>query len=352
MFLSLHKKRNRELEIKVKERTILIENQRLELETQRDSLVKVNDEIVKQRENLIETNEIVNGQNEELRSQSDLLKEVYEEVMDQNKKIEEQANRLAEKNTLLTQSLNYARRIQNSLFPDIKKIRESLPKSAIFFQPKELVSGDFYWMRTVDDLIVVAEVDCTGHGVPGAFMSMIGNTLLNEIIVNKHILNPSDVFLKLNEELSAIFSHNDFDTEAQDDGMDLTLAVIDIKHKKIRITSAMQNFFITCDEDVQVYKGDIFSIGGLISRLKKPVYTTYEFNIVEGMRVFFSSDGFVDQFGELERDKFGVERFIQMLIKTKNKPLEEQFALIEKNFLYWKGTRDQMDDVLIFGIEF
>ena len=193
----LKKRRNKKIQQIVEDRTKIISNEIDKLQKQTDSLKVSNFE--------------VQTLNKELQSESQQLKEINEMILDKNKKIEEQSKKIHDKNNLLTQSLNYARRIQHSLFPEINDIQKVLPKSALFFQPKELVSGDFYWMHANENKIIIAEVDCTGHGVPGAFMSMIGNTLLNEIVINNKIDIPQEIFRKLNEELLFIFSHDDFD---------------------------------------------------------------------------------------------------------------------------------------------
>ena len=332
------KRRNREIQKIIDDRTHIINLEKTILQKQTDSLKVKNFE--------------VKTQNSELRTESQQLKETNEMILQQNKMIEEQSQKIHKKNELLTQSLNYARRIQHSLFPNITDIKKVLPKSSLFFQPKDIVSGDFYWMHSYVDLIIIAEVDCTGHGVPGAFMSMIGNTLLNEIVINKQIHSPQEIFKKLNEELLFIFSHDDFDDEAQDEGMDLTLAVVNTKTKKIQIASAMQNFFIIKNNEVNIYRGDIFSIGGLISRLKKPVYTTHDFDITDGLRVIMSSDGFVDQFGGTEKDKFGVDRFYKLLSDTSTLSVDDQITEVKSHFSKWKSSQDQMDDILIIGFEF
>jgi len=333
----LKKRRNKKIQEIVEDRTKIISKEIDKLQQQTDSLKVSNYE--------------AKSLNKELLTESQLLKETNEMILEQNKKIEEQSKKIHQKNELLTQSLNYARRIQHSLFPEISDIKKVLPKTEIFFQPKEIVSGDFYWMHTSEEKTIIAEVDCTGHGVPGAFMSMIGNTLLNEIIINKNINKPQDIFQKLNEELLFIFSHDDFDDEAQDEGMDLTITVIDKITNKIKIASAMQNFFIIKDKEVSVYRGDIFSIGGLISRMKKPVYTTHEFEITDGLRIIMSSDGFIDQFGGAEKDKYGVDRFYRLLAETSVLSINDQVKTIQESFNKWKGSQDQMDDVLILGIE-
>ena len=329
-------------------------NQRIQeiVENRTKFISKEIDKLQQQTDSLKESNFEAKTLNKELISESQQLKDINEQILEQNKKIEEQSKKIHQKNELLTQSLNYARRIQHSIFPEIADIKKVLPKTSIFFQPKEIVSGDFYWMHSFDEFIVIAEVDCTGHGVPGAFMSMIGNTLLNEIIINKKILSPQEILRKLNEELLLIFDHDDFDEEAQDEGMDLTIAVINQSTKKVEIASAMQNFFIISNNEVSVYRGDIFSIGGLISRLKKPEYTTHVFDYNEGFRIIMSSDGFVDQFGGKEKDKYGVDRFYRLISESVTLTVEEQLLKINTTFNQWKSSQEQMDDVLILAIEF
>lgn len=340
------------LEEKIEERTKLIKKQNEELILQRDSLRLSNSKILMQKQELQESHEEMNVQNEELRTKSELLKEVNDEITEQSEKISEQALKLKEKNTLITKSLNYARRIQNTVFPSENHFREYLPNSFVFFRAKDIVSGDFYWIRKVDELIVFAEVDCTGHGVPGAFMSMIGNILLNEIILNRRIVRPDEIFYELNRKLLEIFSLGEFDMEAQDDGMDLTLGVYNESTQKLQISSAMQNFYVVKDGDIRACKGDIFSIGGLMARYKNPVYTLHQFDVESGTRVYFSSDGYIDQFGGEERAKYGVERFEKQLVRLSDIKITNQKELVHEKFDEWIGENDQLDDVLVIGVEF
>ena len=183
-------------------------------------------------------------------------------------------------------------------------------------------------------------------------MSMIGYTLLNEIVVNRNILSPVDIFLTLNDELNLIFSRNQFSIEDVDEGMDITIAVYNTDNNMVEIASAMQNFFIVKNGKVDVYKGDIFSIGGYISRMKMPVYNSHFFIAEKGMRLFMSSDGLIDQFGKEMNDKFGVDRFENLLANTSNLDINRQFEEISKVFDEWKGSQEQLDDILIMGIEF
>lgn len=353
-----HKKLETLLQHKVDERTLYIMQQNRRLEDNSKLLVAKNGLLHDQKlalENqktlLDESNVKINVRNDILEQQQEELERVNMELVLQQKEIELQATILQDKNKLLTKSLNYAKRIQDSLFPADSFLKAHLPESFVFFHPKEIVSGDFFWMKEVDGKIIVAEVDCTGHGVPGAFMSMIGNAFLNEIVLNRGVLDPAEIFYCLNEELMRIFGLGDFDAEAQDDGMDLSLLVIDFEKKTLKMASAMQNVYVIYPDDIVVYPGDIFSIGGLMARFKSPVYTVHELPIVQGMKVVLASDGYVDQFGGLHKEKYGTERFVQMLSRLRSLSCEDIASEIDVDFKSWLQDRSQLDDVLVVGIE-
>jgi serine phosphatase RsbU (regulator of sigma subunit) len=329
--LSLYRRKQKKLLRKVEERAHHLEEKSDELQIKNQELSHIS-------KTKTEINEV-------LQIESNFLKDL-------NLKIEAQAKTLDQKNKQLTSGMKYAKRIQHSLMPSSDFFTSIFPRSAIFFQPKEIVSGDFFWIRSLDGTIIIAEVDCTGHGVSGAFMSMIGITLLNEIIVNRKVYFPSDIFTLLNEELNVIFSKNQFDIEDVDEGMDLTLLVYDTQSAMVHVASAMQNFFVVRDEKIEMFKGDIFSIGGFISRSKKPVYTTHSFRAQDISRVIISSDGLFDQFGREFNDKFGIDRFFNYITITKHLAVDEQISKIGEYFNAWKGSQDQLDDVLVVGIDF
>lgn len=345
------------LEKRVEERTNEVLSQQKILLEKQSVLESINAKVIDQKKNLeaqqndlIASHNQIERQNKELHEQSAYLQDVNEEMHAQNDRIFEQTQILQMKNELLTKSLNYARRIQNTLFPTEKQLLDTISNSFVYFSPKEIVSGDFYWLRKIDDVIVLAVVDCTGHGVPGAFMSMIGNALLNEIVVNRKIIKPDEILYNLNTEMIRIFNIGDFDAEAQDDGMDLTVCVID--DKTVEVSSAMQNFYIYNDDKIEVYNGDIFSIGGLMAKFKKPVYTSHVFEKKEGLSIFMCSDGIVDQFGGVEREKFGVERFVNLLHKTVLHKSDDRKSVVDLEFNSWIGENEQLDDAIIVGIQF
>lgn len=345
------------LEIRVRERTQEVFAQKESLLEKQQRLEAVNKKVLQQKESLekqqkelIASHSQIEKSNAVLQERSEYLHDMNEEMQTQNEKIFEQTEALQTKNELLTKSLNYARRIQNTLFPSEVGLKHTIPNSFLFFSPKEIVSGDFYWLRIVDNITVLAVVDCTGHGVPGAFMSMIGNALLNEIVVNRKIVDPQEVLYCLNDELIRIFNVGDFDMEAQDDGMDITVCAL--ADEEIKVASAMQNFYVYADDQVKVFNGDIFSIGGLMAKFKSPVYTSYTFPRKQGMSIFMCSDGIVDQFGGIERKKFGVERLVTLLNKAVLYSADDRKKVIEEDFTEWLGENEQMDDVILVGLEF
>lgn len=354
-----HRKHESILQHKVDERTLYIMQQNRRLEDSSKLLLSKNQllheqklALEEQKTQLDESHAKINERNDILEVQQEELERVNMELVFQQKEIQLQAQILSEKNKLLTKSLNYAKRIQDSLFPADSFLKTHLPESFVFFHPKEIVSGDFFWMKELDGKIIVAEVDCTGHGVPGAFMSMIGNAFLNEIVLNRRILDPAEIFYCLNQELVRIFGLGDFDAEAQDDGMDLSLLVIDVENQVVKMSCAMQNIFIVYPEDVVVYSGDIFSIGGLMARFKSPVYSVHTLNIVSGMKIIMASDGYVDQFGGVNKEKYGSERFVHLLKDIGHLPCNDILSYLDSDFSSWLQGRSQLDDVLVVGFEF
>lgn len=354
-----HRKLELMLQHKVDERTLYIVQQNRRLEDNSKLLVAKNQllhdqKIVLEEQKVLldETHAKINERNDILEVQQEELERVNLELILQQKEIEHQAEILRDKNKLLTKSLNYAKRIQDSLFPTDAFLKTHLPDSFVFFKPKEIVSGDFFWMKEVDGKIIVAEVDCTGHGVPGAFMSMIGNAFLNEIVLNRRVLDPAEIFYCLNQELVRIFGLGDFDAEAQDDGMDLSLLVIDRELQTVKMSCAMQSIFVLYPDDVVVYSGDIFSIGGLMARFKSPVYTVHTLKLRPGMKIIMASDGYVDQFGGSKKEKYGSDRFIHLFEQLKQQTCPEILNQLEADFELWLQDRSQLDDVLVVGFEF
>jgi serine phosphatase RsbU (regulator of sigma subunit) len=261
---------------------------------------------------------------------------------------------LSEKNRRITESINYAKRIQHAILLRDDEIRKILPDSFIFFQPLNIVSGDFYWISKHDNKVVVAAIDCTGHGVPGAFMSLICNSILYETIMDKKILNPSEILARLNKGIINLLRQEN-DENSSMDGMELSLCVIDHQTSIIEFAGAMNPGFIVRNGKVDMLEADIQTIGGMnyfLDKSKDAEFTTTRVHLEKGMSLYLLSDGFTDQFGGPDNKKFNNKRFKQLLLDIQALSMEEQKEAINKALLDWMGTQEQIDDILIMGIRF
>ncbi len=280
------------------------------------------------------------------RKQKSIIELQKNEVDKQKEIVEKQKEKIVE-------SISYAQRIQQSILMEESEVQNYLPNSFIYFQPKDIVSGDFYWCSKTDDKIIIAAVDCTGHGVPGAFMSMIGNTLLNQIVNEKHITKPSEILHYLNLGVYEAL-HQKKDGALSDDGMDIALCCIDYKNNEVQY--AGQNpLYVLSDGKVGEIKGDIYGIGGgsMIAKLNDPLKKVFANRVIpikEGMSIYLSTDGYMDQFGGEDRKKFGMQKFKELLLSNRHLEMPKQKELIASAHGEWKGNTPQIDDVLVIGI--
>ncbi len=281
------------------------------------------------------------------RRQKERLKVLYDELQIKNQEIEKQRNQLQNKNKQITDSINYASRIQKAILPMQKIIYESFKDVFIFYLPRDVVSGDFYWYSQIGDNKIIAAIDCTGHSVPGAFMSMIANTLLNEVVKAKKSTDLAYVLNYLNKEIIAtLHSHNDSD--AVNDGMDISIFNIVEKERKAYFAAANHFSVIYVDGKKQVLTGDFYSIGGFVEG-KTAKFSVQEINLGNTAEVYMFSDGFPDQFNEKGR-KYMSRNFIALLDKMHSLPMKEQKKILEDEFYKWKGNFRQIDDVLVIGL--
>lgn len=252
------------------------------------------------------------------------------------------------KNNQITDSINYAKRIQTAILPPQETIKAHLKNHFIFYSPKDIVSGDFYWFTHHSNKSFFAVADCTGHGVPGALMSMIGNTLLNEIVNQKNITDPAEILYHLNEGVIKALRQSGVDIMEQDDGMDICVCCLDDKKKnELQYASANLSIYIRSKGVAKELKGDIFSIGGGLGSSGKMFQTKTE-TLNEGDAVIMSTDGYYDQFGGVNNSKFLVSNFESLIaeIDFVNGNPEKIFRDKLEN---WKGQRHQTDDVLVAG---
>lgn len=260
---------------------------------------------------------------------------------------------LQEKTQKLTDSINYATRIQQAILPTHKTIKETFNSHFIFYLPRDVVSGDFYWFAEQSNYTFIAAIDCTGHGIPGAFMSMIGNTLLNQIVNELHIYEPEAILNRLDYEIIQTLKQYD-ENNKQEDGMDISLLRYSKKDNEIIFAGAGQKLVVVENNIYTTYALSPFSIGGMHSIKKEQnlSFSQTAITVQAGMRVFLCSDGFIDQFGGENDERYTSGRLYNLLQQTSALPIAEQHTELSKVFDEWKGDRAQIDDVIIIGIEF
>ncbi len=300
------RREKRILEEKVRERTLEVVHQKEEIEAQRD----------------------------EIEAQRDLATQQRDMITQQKQEI--------------TDSIHYAKRIQTALLPPTQIINKYLTDHFILFKPKDIVSGDFYWMTEKNEKLIVTAVDCTGHGVPGAFMSMLGVAYLNEIVNRMDDVDASELLNQLREYV--IHSLRQKETEGETkDGMDMALCIIDTKQQTLQFAGANNPLYLLHNDIITETKGDKMPIG-IHARDNQP-FTNHAINLISGDAIYLFSDGYADQFGGPEGKKFKYKPFKDLLIKNNYLSMEEQKKVLDEMFLKWKGELPQVDDVVVIGIK-
>lgn len=268
--------------------------------------------------------------------------EAYQQVKDVN-------DQMQMKNTQILDSLRYAKTIQDALLTDSAKFTDNFKDYFIFYRAKDVVSGDFYWLAEQRDKILIAVVDCTGHGVPGAFMSMVGHELLNEIVAQRGITDPSLILMMLHRGIRKALQQ---EVGKNDDGMDLSICSIekvkDSDKFNLVYSGAKSSFFYSQNGEIIEVRGDKKSIGGM-QREKSRRFTNKYLELDKGDMVYFSTDGYFDQHN-MERKKFGKKRFLQQLRDIHQLEIDEQRSITKEVFNDFKGDQYQRDDITIVGI--
>ncbi|MFH1321159.1 MAG: response regulator [Bacteroidota bacterium] len=263
----------------------------------------------------------------------------YKEIIRQKEEIESQKKDI-------TDSIRYAQHIQKAILPKIDEIQSALVESFVLFKPKDIVSGDFFWF-TQKKKIFIAACDCTGHGVPGAFVSMIGNVLLNQIIIEKGIDSPAKILSLLNNEIKSVFTRKGSEQQASD-GMDITLCAFDKDLVTLEFAGAQNPLFLIRKGELIDIKGDRQPIGG--STEFDYNFTNHEIELQKGDNIYIFSDGYPDQIGGPKERKFMSKQFKQLLLDIQGKSMEEQKQILGQTIEKWKGELDQIDDILVIGV--
>ncbi len=265
------------------------------------------------------------------------------------KQIMLQKEELTLKNKSITDSINYAKRIQTAMLPPYKLFKSVFPSSFILFMPKDIVSGDFYWVNKLGNRIFIAAVDCTGHGVPGAFMSIIGFELFRKITNIEGLTRPSDILNRLNDDFHEIFK--DVDNVVLRDGMDVAFCSIDKKDMILEYAGAFNPLYLIRDNKIMEVKGDRFAIGLDETNFKEQTFKNHIIPIQKEDIIYVFSDGFSDQFGGPDGKKYKYRRFRHLLLNLHQLPMEKQHEILENNVIEWRGEQDQVDDILVIGIK-
>lgn len=292
---------------------------------------------------------------------------IYKNLQQKKKyshQIEEQLELIQHQHENITKSINYAQRIQNAMLPTEHNLAQLIPDSFILFKPKDIVSGDFYWFynaetgKTISELdpdqtaeyqaqkIIIAAVDCTGHGVPGAFMSMIGYNLL-DMIASKNTHEPHLILSELNRSVQHALQQQKSNNK---DGMDMAICTIDKANKTIEFAGAKNPMIVIKNGNLEVFKGDKDPVGGAQGNEHR-TYTKHTIRMDEPTTLYLFSDGYEDQFGGTEGKKFMIKKLKDLLLEIHQKPFEEQKEILDHTIEAWKGTKEkQIDDILIIGM--
>ena len=271
-----------------------------------------------------------------------------EEVVRQKSEIENKNEELEILYKQVTDSIHYAKRIQDAILPTANTVKQLLPDAFILFKPKDIVSGDFYWIEQKDNLVYFAAVDCTGHGVPGAFMSLVGHNILKDIIKNTTATKPSEILDSLREGIVNALRVDDSGRQAKD-GMDMTLCAIDYKTMELQYAAAFNPLYIIRKGELAMHPANKFPIGSYIG--EKTNFDNHTIKLEKGDQIFIFSDGYADQFGGPNGKKFMVGNFRKLLTQISQLPSTQQKEKLDETLLTWQGGQEQVDDVLVIGVK-
>lgn len=316
-------------------------------------LLALRESILKRKANqaLTDKNAQILMQNEEIKAQA-------EELLDKNEKILEQNQNIEKANKKILASIVYAKNIQTAVLPSEKILNSYLKDYFVLYKPKDVVSGDFYWASKKNDDIFIVAADCTGHGVPGAMMSMLGITLLNEVVNVSNITETGKIIDKLREMVIYLLNTRVEDTEIDDedkitrDGMDLALLKLDLVNDKVYFTGAENPLVIVREKELIEIEADYMAVGATTLSLQNKNFTTNCVEIKKNDMLFIFSDGYADQFGgpkEKRPKKFLKRNMYNLFIEISDNKPSEQKDILDKKFETWKGENKQIDDVLVIG---
>jgi serine phosphatase RsbU (regulator of sigma subunit) len=281
---------------------------------------------------VVEQKEEIEAQKEEIEAQLDLATL--------------QRDTISKQKDLILDSIHYAERIQSAILPPLHLLEKKLSDHFVLFKPRDIVSGDYYWAREKDGKLLLAVADCTGHGVPGGFLSMLGISSMNEIVNRSKSLDPGKILEELRDVVIASMHQTGSKGEAQD-GIEIALCIIDLKLKVMEYAGANRPLYLIRDGAVQHYRPDRMPIG--IYEQDPLNFTNHIIELKKGDSIYLFSDGYVDQLGGPRRKTFRVVNFRKLLLDIQDQPMERQKAILMEKMARWQGKVEQIDDILVMG---
>lgn len=278
------------------------------------------------------------------------MEEAYYKVEEAYKDIEDAYEKAEEENKNFKDSISYAKQIQEAMLPSLGTLLNRYPESFILYKPKDIVSGDFYWFVECGNKFIIAVADCTGHGVPGALMSTMGCSLLNEIVTIDNITQPSEILSRLNNDVHNLLKQNRKESHSRD-GMDIAICSIDKENGKLEFAGANRHLLIFKNQNLQLIKGNSYGIGG-IQLEKEREYVNHKMPLDKEDRIYLFTDGYADQFGGRYERRMMTRNLINLLQFMLSFDMLQQQQLLEQWFEKWKRNLEQTDDILVIGIQF
>lgn len=314
---------------------VALQEAHFELQERNQSLIKVQKDLRFKSDQISEQNEELKMQKEEILSQRDAMQSQKEFIEKQNRDI--------------IGSIRYAQRIQSAMLPTNTYIKNMLPQSFVMFIPRDIVSGDFYWAAEVNGKKIIAAIDCTGHGVPGAFMSLVGDTNMNQIVLQEGVTDPGEILNRLHDGVCGYLKQSENENQ---DGMDAAIVVIDEKEKSIQFAGAKNPLvIINSNQEIDIIKGDRMSIGGKRKSDDVEKFVTHSIDYDPKNTFYIFSDGYQDQFGGPNDKKFMIRNFRALLQEVAVKEMNDQYHIFNRRFEDWKQGYSQTDDVLLIGFK-
>lgn len=325
---------------------------------------QMSETVYKEKKRVDEENEKLSVEKEKLLNEKEKLEIEKKKFQDKNKKLWDQSiaihkekeridilkKEIEEKHFNVTQSIKYALRIQRAILPAEDFFKQLLPDSFVLYKPKDIVSGDFYWVGEFNDKILFSVIDCTGHGVPGAFMSMLGSSMLNQALIEHEITKPSEILSYLSNAVQK-YLHHSIEGSVVKDGMDLAVCCFDKQTHLMEFAAVHNPMYQIHENEMIQHKADILPIGEPFNE-EFPGYVNNEIQIQSGDMVYLFSDGYSDQFGGPNKKKFMSKQLRELLTTNSQQPMTVQKEMLEITFENWKDKIEQFDDVTVMGVKF